>query len=53
MALTNTQKKLRTEVEQIAIAVRMDFWNIEHYEQPRFDRTALLKIMKNAHERND
>lgn len=46
MALTKVQKKLRTEVEEIAIAVRMDFWNIDHYKQPRFDRTVLLKIMK-------
>lgn len=46
MSLTRTQRKLRSEVEELSVAVRMDFWNIEHYKQPPFDRTALLQIMK-------
>jgi hypothetical protein len=46
VALTPAQKKLRSEIVEIAKAARMDFWNIEKYEQPPFDRTALLKIMK-------
>jgi hypothetical protein len=46
MALTRKQRTLRSEVEEISVAVRMDFWNIEQYNQPPFDRTALLQIMK-------
>jgi len=45
VALTPVQKKLRSEILEIAIAARMDFWNIENHQQPPFDRTALLKIM--------
>ncbi|HZQ12701.1 MAG TPA: hypothetical protein VFB31_07825 [Pseudolabrys sp.] len=44
--LTRTQRKLHSEVEEIAAAVRMDVWNIERYSEPPFSRTALLKIMK-------
>jgi hypothetical protein len=46
MALTIIEKKLRSEVEEIAAAVRMDVWNIEGYKQPQFDRQTLLRIMK-------
>jgi hypothetical protein len=44
MALTKTQKELYAEINKIAEAARMDFWNIENYKQPPFDRTALLRI---------
>jgi hypothetical protein len=47
MSLTTKQKKLQSEIEQIATEARMDFWNIERYKQPRFNRTALLQITKN------
>ncbi len=46
MPLTEKQKRLRTEIEAISKEVRMDFWNIENYKQPPFDRTALLQITK-------
>jgi hypothetical protein len=46
MALTKKQKEIRAEIEQLAAAMRMDFWNIENYQQPPFDRTALLHITR-------
>ena len=32
-ALTKAERKLRSEVEQIASAVEMDVWNIEQHER--------------------
>ena len=46
MALTKAQRRLRSEVEEIAAVVRMDFWDIERYKQPPFNRRVLLQIMK-------
>jgi hypothetical protein len=44
-ALTRTQKRLRHEVEDIASAIEMDFWNIARYPQER--RNFFLESMKN------
>jgi hypothetical protein len=44
-ALTKAERKLRTEVEEIATAVEMDVWNVEQYK-PGPLRAHHLNVMK-------
>ena len=44
--LTRRERKLRREVEEIAVAVRMDVWNIERFS-PASERATVLEMMKN------
>jgi hypothetical protein len=42
--LTPKQRRLKTEIDAISAAVRMDHWNILDYEEDA--RTAILGVMK-------
>ena len=44
MALTRKQRRLRSEIEEIASAVDMDHWNIEQYDPEQ--RDVFLELMK-------
>jgi hypothetical protein len=44
-ALTRAEKKLRSEIEDIASSVEMDIWNIEQHERG-LDRVYALQEMK-------
>ena len=44
IALTKTQRRLRTEVEEIASAIRMDVWEFLDAYDPEA-RTDILRIM--------
>ena len=44
MSITRMQRRLRTEVEQIAATVKLDIWNIEQYHPTV--RTVALDIMR-------
>lgn len=45
MTLTAVQRRLKREVEQIAAAIGMDYWNIENYDEGA--RITALNVMKN------
>jgi hypothetical protein len=42
--LTAKQRRLKTEIDDIAAAVTMDHWNIAYYDEDA--RTAILGVMK-------
>jgi hypothetical protein len=51
-ALTRAERRLLSEIEEIAAAVRMDFWNIEEKYDPG-SREDRLRLMKNGFVRGD
>ena len=51
-ALTRAERRLLSEIEEIASAVSMDFWNIEKNYDPK-SREDRLTLMKNTFVRSD
>jgi len=52
MSLTRTERKLQSDVQEIAVLIGVDFWAIEEHYKPKY-RKAKLELMKDKLVRSD
>ena len=51
-SLTRTERKLQSEVQEIALLIDVDFWAIEEHYKPKY-RKEKLELMKDKLVRSD